>query len=80
MDRQCGEYFDCGTECQTERGTERRFSKRCVPSTRKIETLLREGTFTFVHQEGMEPTNHAAERALRHSVLWRIRMLRHRQP
>jgi transposase len=27
--------------------------------------------WTFVRQEGVEPTNNAAERALRHAVLWR---------
>ena len=27
--------------------------------------------FTFVHEEGVEPTNNAAERALRHAVQWR---------
>lgn len=32
---------------------------------------LEKALFTFVHQEGVEPTNNAAERALRHAVLWR---------
>ena len=27
--------------------------------------------FTFVHEEGVEPTNNVAERALRHAVVWR---------
>ena len=27
--------------------------------------------WTFVDEPGMEPTNNAAERALRHAVLWR---------
>lgn len=27
--------------------------------------------FTFVHVEGVEPTNNAAERSLRHAVIWR---------
>jgi transposase len=27
--------------------------------------------FTFVHEEGVEPTNNGAERALRHAVVWR---------
>jgi transposase len=27
--------------------------------------------WTFVHRKGVEPTNNAAERALRHGVLWR---------
>lgn len=27
--------------------------------------------FTFVRQEGVEPTNNAAERSLRHAVIWR---------
>jgi transposase len=32
---------------------------------------LREALFTFVDREGVEPTNNAAERALRFAVLWR---------
>lgn len=32
---------------------------------------LEQALFTFVRQEGVEPTNNAAERALRHAVLWR---------
>jgi transposase len=27
--------------------------------------------FTFVHEDGVEPTNNVAERALRHAVQWR---------
>jgi transposase len=27
--------------------------------------------FTFVREEGVDPTNNAAERALRHAVIWR---------
>ncbi len=34
---------------------------------RQIEPAL----WTFVRKEGVEPTNNAAERALRHGVLWR---------
>jgi transposase len=33
--------------------------------------LHRERLWTFVEVEGVEPTNNAAERALRHAVLWR---------
>jgi transposase len=33
----------------------------------KVEKAL----WTFVREEGIEPTNNAAERALRHAVLWR---------
>jgi transposase len=36
------------------------------------ELLLREAAvWTFVRVEGIEPTNNAAERSLRHAVLWR---------
>jgi transposase len=36
------------------------------------ELLLRERALgTFAYREGVEPTNQAAERALRHAVLWR---------
>lgn len=34
---------------------------------------LEPALWTFVHTEGVEPTNNAAERALRHAVLWRKR-------
>jgi transposase len=47
-----------------------------VPKTegmcRKILTL-REALWTFVRVEGVEPTNNAAERAIRPGVLWRKR-------
>jgi transposase len=32
---------------------------------------LRQGLWTFVRHEGVEPTNNAAERAIRPGVLWR---------
>jgi transposase len=32
---------------------------------------MRQALWTFVRHEGVEPTNHAAERALRPGVLWR---------
>ena len=32
---------------------------------------VEEGLWTFARVEGVEPTNNAAERALRHAVLWR---------
>jgi transposase len=32
---------------------------------------LEQALFTFVRHQGVEPTNNAAERALRHAVLWR---------
>ena len=31
----------------------------------------RDGLWTFLEVEGVEPTHHAAERALRHTVIWR---------
>ena len=33
--------------------------------------------WTFVYAEGVEPTNNAAERALRGAVIWRKIQLRH---
>lgn len=33
--------------------------------------LLERALWTFAYREGVEPTNNAAERALRHAVLWR---------
>ena len=32
---------------------------------------VEEGLWTFARVEGVEPTNNAAERALRHAVIWR---------
>lgn len=32
---------------------------------------VEEALWTFVHHEGVEPTNNASERALRHAVIWR---------
>jgi len=31
----------------------------------------RQWLWTFLHREGVEPTNNASERALRHAVIWR---------
>ena len=45
-----------------------------VPAARKIAKDLREygaALWTFARVEGVEPTNNAAERALRKAVLWR---------
>src|SRR5262249_42857623 len=33
--------------------------------------MVEEGLWTFVRVEGVEPTNNASERALRHAVIWR---------
>jgi transposase len=40
---------------------------------RTCQNILRvkQGLWAFVDQEGVEPTNHAAERALRRGVIWR---------
>ena len=32
---------------------------------------MEEGLWTFARVEGVEPTNNASERALRHAVIWR---------
>jgi transposase len=48
--------------------------RRGVPKVagRCAEILkLKDALFTFVRVEGIEPTNNAAERAIRHAVLWR---------
>ena len=45
-----------------------------VPAARKIAKDLREygaALWTFARVEGVEPTNNAAERAVRKAVLWR---------
>src|SRR3954452_22686608 len=45
----------------------------CVKTAATCFEILKveEGLWTFVHMEGIEPTNNASERALRHAVIWR---------
>jgi len=50
-----------GTECQ---------HKKTAGTCRDI-LKLEPALWTFVHVEGVEPTNHLAERQIRHAVLWR---------
>jgi len=52
----------------------RRHISNPVPAARKIAKDLREygaALWTFAEVEGVEPTNNAAERAVRKGVLWR---------
>ena len=52
----------------------RRHINNSVPAARKIAKDLREygaALWTFAEIEGVEPTNNAAERAVRKGVLWR---------
>jgi transposase len=52
----------------------RRHMNNPVPAARKIAKDLREygaALWTFARVEGVEPTNNAAERAVRKAVLWR---------
>ncbi len=44
-------------------------TRRTCQNILKVEQAL----WTFVDQEGLEPTNNAAERALRRGVIWRRR-------
>ncbi len=46
---------------------------RCAKTAGTCRDILavEPALWTFVHIEGLEPTNNAAERALRHAVLWR---------
>jgi transposase len=48
----------------------RRACARTAGTCREI-LKVEEALWTFVRVEGIEPTNNAAERALRHAVLWR---------
>ena len=45
----------------------------CATTARTCAEILRveEGLWNFVWFPGVEPTNNAAERALRHAVIWR---------
>src|SRR4051794_18418928 len=45
----------------------------CVKTAATCFEILKveEGLWTFVRVEGIEPTNNASERALRHAVIWR---------
>jgi len=52
----------------------RRHVSNPIPAARKIAKDLREygaALWTFAKVEGVEPTNNAAERAVRKGVLWR---------
>ena len=48
---------------------------KCAPSktANTCQEILgvESALWTFIYREGVEPTNNAAERALRHGVLWR---------
>jgi transposase len=46
---------------------------RCAKTAATCFEILKveEGLWTFVRVEGVEPTNNASERALRHAVIWR---------
>lgn len=45
----------------------------CIKTAATCFEILKveEGLWTFVGREGIEPTNNASERALRHAVIWR---------
>jgi transposase len=55
------------------RSLERGSRCACAKTAATCGELLRlwDGLWTFTHVEGVEPTNNAAERALRHAVIWR---------
>ena len=52
---------------RTGRGAAARRRRRTCAEILRVE----EGLWTFVRFAGVEPTNNAAERALRHAVIWR---------
>ena len=61
------------------RGCGARSRSRCKGASGCVKTAatcfeilkVEEGLWTFVRVEGIEPTNNASERALRHAVIWR---------
>jgi transposase len=55
------ELLDAGSECRHGK------TRRTCRQMRRLE----EACWTFARVEGVEPTNNAAERALRRAVLWR---------
>ena len=61
IEQRVTELLDAGSDCRSSktRGTCRQI--------RTVEVAL----WTFAHVRGVEPTNNAAERALRRAVLWR---------
>jgi transposase len=56
-------------ECLLLRGT--RSGSRSVRGTCRELYEHREWLWTFLYHEGVEPTNNAGERSLRHAVIWR---------
>src|SRR5258708_35727873 len=58
---------------EVQRALEAGRSCGCVKTAATCFEILKveEGLWTFVRVEGIEPTNNASERALRHAVIWR---------
>jgi transposase len=58
---------------EVKRALEAGQSCGCVKTAATCFEILKveEGLWTFVRVEGIEPTNNASERALRHAVIWR---------
>jgi transposase len=56
-------------ECLLGRGTQS--GNRDVRGTCRELYDHRQWLWTFLHHEGVEPTNNAGERSLRHAVIWR---------
>ena len=46
-------------------------AKRMLHEIYQAEGKVEEGLWTFARVQGVEPTNNAVERALRHAVIWR---------
>jgi transposase len=61
------------TRCEVERLLLRGLRCRHAKTSGLCQELLhhRERLWTFLDHEGVEPTNNASERALRHAVIWR---------
>ena len=59
--KECRKQLELGTQCG------------CARTAGTCRELLLDERYlwTFVRREGIEPTNNAAERSLRHAVLWR---------
>lgn len=61
IQREVASLLECGATSATAK----------VQGTCKEILKLKRALWTFVNIEGVEPTNNAAERAVRHGVLWR---------
>ncbi len=73
LKRSSFQVYICGLRAEVREALIRGAACGCPKTAATCRNLIADEArlWTFVWQEGIEPTNNAAERALRHAVLWR---------